>query len=72
MTLEFTVTVSGGVEGVTAEQLVAAIYVGVPEKLHPVARFSVWAHLRKLGDEGVADSPDPDELGSDWTAASTG
>ena len=30
------------------EQIVEAVYVDVPEILHPVARFSVWAHLRKL------------------------
>jgi glyoxylase-like metal-dependent hydrolase (beta-lactamase superfamily II) len=56
----------------TVDELVSDVYRDVSPALHPVARYSVWAHLRKLGDEGVADSPDPDELGSDWTAASTG
>jgi glyoxylase-like metal-dependent hydrolase (beta-lactamase superfamily II) len=63
---------ASGVEGVTAEQLVAAIYVGVPEKLHPVARFSVWAHLRKLGEDGLASSADADDPLAPWTASPVG
>lgn len=52
--------------GATVDELVAQIYLGVPEALHPVARFSVWAHLRKLGQEGRASSADPDDLDSAW------
>ncbi len=44
--------VVAGASGVTAAELVTAIYVDVPEKLHPIARYSVWAHLRKLAEEG--------------------
>lgn len=49
----------------TAE-LVEAIYADVPQVLHPVARRSVWAHLRKLADEGWAESPDPDDPDALW------
>src|SRR3954451_10026763 len=45
------------------EDIVAAVYVDVPEALHPIARFSVWAHLRKLAAEGRAKSDDVDDLG---------
>lgn len=56
---------SVGADGVDTAALVADIYVDVPDFLHPAARFSVWAHLRKLADEGRAkavDSNDPDSL----------
>src|SRR5438309_12110766 len=36
------------------EQIVEAVYVDVPAELHPIARFSVWAHLRKMAAEGLA------------------
>ncbi len=53
--------------GVTAEALVAAIYMGVPTDLHPVARYSVWAHLRRLASDGRAVSADPDDLDATWS-----
>ena len=53
----------------TVEELVGAIYVGTPEALLPVARYSVWAHLRKLAAEGRADGDDPDEVGATWCPA---
>lgn len=34
--------------------LVAQVYDDVPVQLHPVARFSLWAHLIKLAEEGRA------------------
>jgi glyoxylase-like metal-dependent hydrolase (beta-lactamase superfamily II) len=49
--------------------LVEAIYTDVPEVLHPVARFSVWAHLRKLAAEGQATAEDPDDADTTWTAS---
>ena len=36
------------------EQLVARVYDDVPERLHAVARLSLWAHLIKLGEDGRA------------------
>jgi glyoxylase-like metal-dependent hydrolase (beta-lactamase superfamily II) len=56
-------------EGTTPEELVAVIYTDVPGVLHPVARYSVWAHLRKLAAEGRASSRDPDDIGSRWSAS---
>jgi glyoxylase-like metal-dependent hydrolase (beta-lactamase superfamily II) len=54
---------------VTTAALVAEIYTDVPEFLHPVARFSVWAHLRKLADEGRAVASDPDAGDAFWRPA---
>jgi glyoxylase-like metal-dependent hydrolase (beta-lactamase superfamily II) len=56
----------GGSEGIRAEELVLQIYKDVPEELHPVARYSVWAHLRKLAAEGRASSVDLDDLEAPW------
>jgi glyoxylase-like metal-dependent hydrolase (beta-lactamase superfamily II) len=39
-------------ETATVDDLVTAVYTDVPEHLHPIARWSVWAHLRKLAGEG--------------------
>ncbi|MGO9557895.1 MAG: MBL fold metallo-hydrolase [Acidimicrobiales bacterium] len=52
----------------TIEEIVADVYTDVPELLHPIARFSVWAHLRKLRDEGRASSDDPDTVEGGWAA----
>ncbi|MDQ6698381.1 MAG: MBL fold metallo-hydrolase [Actinomycetota bacterium] len=60
---------SAGSGGAGTEALVSAIYTDVPEMLHPVARRSVWAHLRKLGAEGDATSADPDDPDGTWVAA---
>jgi hypothetical protein len=56
-------------EGADTARLVAAIYTDVPDFLHPVARFSVWAHLRKLAGEGVVSAADVDDPNSVWSAA---
>jgi glyoxylase-like metal-dependent hydrolase (beta-lactamase superfamily II) len=55
--------------GVNPEQLVEVIYTDVPAELHPVARYSVWAHLRKLAGEGRAVSAEPDDITAPWQAA---
>ena len=49
----------------TVDELVAAIYVDVAEELHPVARYSVWAHLQKLAAEGRVSG---DGLDTTWTS----
>jgi glyoxylase-like metal-dependent hydrolase (beta-lactamase superfamily II) len=54
--------------GVTAEQLVEAIYTDVPSHLHPIAKYSVWAHLRKLAAEGKATSAELDDPSAPWHA----
>jgi glyoxylase-like metal-dependent hydrolase (beta-lactamase superfamily II) len=55
--------------GVTVEQLVEAIYTDVPAHLHPVARYSVWGHLRKLAADGRARSAEIDDLEALWLPA---
>jgi glyoxylase-like metal-dependent hydrolase (beta-lactamase superfamily II) len=52
----------------TVDELVGAIYVGTPEALLPVARYSVWAHLRKLAAEGRVRGDDPDEVAAPWSS----
>lgn len=47
-------------------ELVEAVYTDVPDVLHNIARWSVWAHLRKLNDEGRAASRDPDDIDAEW------
>ena len=46
--------------------LVADIYADVPVELHSWARYSVWAHLRKLADDGVVRGEGLDDV---WSAA---
>jgi len=52
----------------TVDELVAAVYVDVDPSMHPIARRSLWAHLRKLGDEGKAYAKLPDDIEGVWTA----
>ncbi|MEZ5137282.1 MAG: MBL fold metallo-hydrolase [Acidimicrobiales bacterium] len=53
-------------QGAGTELLVEKIYTDVHELLHPVARRSVWAHLRKLGDDGLAATIDRDDPDATW------
>ncbi|HEV7888080.1 MAG TPA: MBL fold metallo-hydrolase [Acidimicrobiales bacterium] len=54
----------------TIAELVAAVYTDVPEALHPIARYSVWAHLRKLLAEGRAASRQPEDISALWRGES--
>jgi hydroxyacylglutathione hydrolase len=56
--------------GVTLDDLLPVVYGDVenPELL-PVARKSLWAHLRKLADDGRARSDDADEADARWWPA---
>lgn len=58
---------SAGEDGRSALELVPEIYRDVPEALHPVAKFSLWAHLRKLGDDGLVSCPDPADITAPWS-----
>ncbi len=51
---------------VTVDDLVAAVYVGVADALLPVARYSVWAHLRGLVAEGRVGGADADDVATTW------
>jgi glyoxylase-like metal-dependent hydrolase (beta-lactamase superfamily II) len=48
----------------TVDELLPTVYDDVDEKLIPVARHSLWAHLQKLGLDGHARvlGPEPDPL----------
>lgn len=50
----------------TIDDLVPAVYDDVDEDRHPIARNSLWAHLRKLGGDGRAGSSDPDDDHAAW------
>ncbi len=43
----------------TADDLLGQVYADVTEAQLPVARFSLWAHLRHLGSEGRAEPMGP-------------
>lgn len=57
---------AAGAAGAGTADLVRSIYTDVPEVLHPVARFSVWAHLRKLRDDGPVRTTDADDPDAVW------
>ena len=59
---------TGGATGTAIADIVEAIYVDVPAELRPVARFSVWAHLRKLLAEGRAGTDEPEDIEAPWYA----
>jgi glyoxylase-like metal-dependent hydrolase (beta-lactamase superfamily II) len=53
----------------TVDELVPVVYRDVDEALFPIARFSLWAHLRKLHGEGRASPADPDDIDARWEHA---
>ena len=50
----------------TVDELVPIVYDDVVEALYPVARFSLWAHLRKLRADGEASATDPADIEAPW------
>ena len=52
----------------TVEELVHDVYVDVADELHPIARFSVWAHLRHLAGSGRVTGTDADDLETAWSS----
>ena len=52
----------------TVDELVTAVYVDVNPAMHPIARRSMWAHLRKLGSEAMAYSEHPEDIEATWVA----
>jgi hydroxyacylglutathione hydrolase len=58
----------------TVDELLPEVYGDVTERQLPVARFSLWAHLRALGQEGRARPTDldagmDDTIDTRWLAA---
>ncbi len=47
-------------------EIVTDVYTDVPEALHPIARYSVWAHLLKLQNEGRVKTSEPATLEASW------
>jgi glyoxylase-like metal-dependent hydrolase (beta-lactamase superfamily II) len=52
----------------TIDELVSDVYVDVDVERHPIARFSTWAHLRRLAESGAASSKKPADLDATWSA----
>ena len=50
----------------TVTELVKDVYTDVRKELHPIAVFSLWAHLRKLRHDGFAATRKPDDLNATW------
>ncbi len=48
--------------GGTVDDLVRLVYADVDEALFPIARFSLWAHLRKLVGDGQASCDNVDDV----------
>jgi glyoxylase-like metal-dependent hydrolase (beta-lactamase superfamily II) len=53
----------------TIDELLPVVYDDVPQERHWIAKSSLWAHLRKLGEDGKATSADRDDVDASWTAA---
>lgn len=51
------------------DELVTDVYTDVEPERYPIARRSVWAHLRKLADEGAVTGDDVDDVETTWRAA---
>lgn len=49
-------------DGSTVDTLVEVAYSDVDPALYPVARLSLWAHLRKLADDGRVSVDDPNDI----------
>jgi glyoxylase-like metal-dependent hydrolase (beta-lactamase superfamily II) len=50
----------------TVDELVPTVYDDVDEARHPIARRSLWAHLRKLSGDGQVGVDDPDDIDGVW------
>jgi glyoxylase-like metal-dependent hydrolase (beta-lactamase superfamily II) len=53
----------------TIPKLVESIYADIPAELHPVAEYSVWAHLRKLAEDGLVSGKKFEGV---WSAENSG
>lgn len=56
----------------TIEELVPVVYQDVDQSRHRIAQFSLWAHLRKLEQDGRAVADDRDDLASSWEITTSG
>jgi glyoxylase-like metal-dependent hydrolase (beta-lactamase superfamily II) len=51
----------------TVDELLPIVYTDVRDELLPVARQSLWAHLRKLDTDGVVRPVDHGDIEASWT-----
>jgi glyoxylase-like metal-dependent hydrolase (beta-lactamase superfamily II) len=54
----------------TVDDLLATVYADVRDELLPVARQSLWAHLRKLDADGRANPDDRADIEASWAPMS--
>jgi glyoxylase-like metal-dependent hydrolase (beta-lactamase superfamily II) len=54
----------------TVDDLLATVYADVRDELLPVARQSLWAHLRKLDADGRARPDDRADIEASWAPMS--
>jgi len=52
----------------TVDELLPGVYADVRDELLPVARQSLWAHLRKLGADGMARTDDRADIEASWAS----
>jgi len=52
----------------TVDDLLPTVYADVRDELLPVARQSLWAHLRKLDADGIARPDDRDDIEASWAS----
>jgi len=50
----------------TVDELIPVVYADVDEARHTIARRSLWAHLRKLADDGRVRTSDRDSVEATW------
>lgn len=59
--------------GGTVDDLVRVVYADVDAALYPIARLSLWAHLRKLANDALASCDNVDDVDrGHWQAISLG
>ncbi len=52
----------------TVDELLPTVYADVRDELLPVARKSLWAHLRKLESDGEARADDRADIDASWAS----
>jgi glyoxylase-like metal-dependent hydrolase (beta-lactamase superfamily II) len=60
------VTALAGAGSATVDELIPEVYADVDEARHTIARRSLWAHLRKLADDGRVRTSDRDSVDATW------
>ncbi len=51
---------------VQLDDILPSAYSDTAEQLHPIARYSLWAHLRKLAEEGKVVTGNRDDILANW------